>query len=231
MARDPGRRADPDRPDSAEGSPSAVDERFLRAASAAALLRRWLEGGAPRLRSGAPRGPAVNPKQDRSWLRPDLCCGRVARACRQRQTTLTLESARNRDGLVHPLGSSTRIPPRPSRAAALGGWSVSDLLILALTCRQAGRSAPLARGRAGVSSAGSVLRPQGTPSGVSPVANPAADSHLGLDLSGTQAQGRIERSQVATPGVATDSAVEQGLEVEGSPFVYAAATQRRQGAI
>jgi len=88
MARDLGRRADPDRPDSAEGSPSAVDERFLRAASAAALLRRWLEGGAPRLRSGATRGPAVNSKQDRSWLRLDLCCGRVARACRQRANHL-----------------------------------------------------------------------------------------------------------------------------------------------
>jgi len=45
------------------------------------------------------------------------------------------------------------------------------------------------------------------------VAQPAADSFLDRVLSGTQAQGRIERGEVATPGLATDSAVEQGLVV------------------
>jgi hypothetical protein len=49
--------------------------------------------------------------------------------------------------------------------------------------------------------------------GLALVAQPAADSLLGQVLSGTQAQGRIGRGEVATPALATDSAVEQGLEV------------------
>jgi hypothetical protein len=65
----------------------------------------------------------------------------------------------------------------------------------------------------------------GSAFGRAPVAYLAADSHLDPVLSGTQAQGRNERSQVATPDVVTDSAVEQGLEVDGGSVVFAAVTR------
>jgi hypothetical protein len=88
MARDPGRRADLDRSKTEEGLPFAVEERVARAASAAALPRQCTGGGVHRLRSAAPRDPAVNPKQGRSWLRLDLSCDRDARPCRRRKPHL-----------------------------------------------------------------------------------------------------------------------------------------------
>jgi hypothetical protein len=128
MARDPGRRADLVASDAGWGLPLLVDEQAIRAASAAVSLRRRNGGGAPGLRFGAPRGPAVNSSQGGSWLRPDPNCDRAARPYWQRKHPPgSLKNAQGRFGLRPAPVLSERNPPRPTCAAALAGLSDSDL--------------------------------------------------------------------------------------------------------
>jgi hypothetical protein len=138
--------------------------------------------------------------------------------------TLTLESARNPGGR-RPSAGTERADSAPSNSRCRAWWLVGFG-----PAGQAFAPANGSIGAVGMRSGGgfpyqTCAAVVGSAFGRVPLAYPAADLHLDRVLSGTQAQGRNERGQVATPGVATDSTVEQGLEVEGGSVVFAAVTR------
>jgi hypothetical protein len=138
--------------------------------------------------------------------------------------TLTLESARSPGG-PRPSVGTERADSAPSSSRCRACWLVGFG-----PAGQAFAPANGSIGAVGTRSGGgfpcqACAAVVGSAFGRAPLAYPAAGSHLDQVLSGTQAQGRNERGQVATPGVATDSAVEQGLEAGCGFVVFTAETR------
>jgi len=163
-------------------------------------LRRRERSGGPGLRLGATRDPAVNPKQGGSWLRPDLNCDRDARPYRRRKPHLDpWKTPETRRDFVLAWGR-------------VCGFRLVHLALPRLvagrfrTCRTGAHAST--SGSIGVvvtNSGGGFPRPEMCGGGgprlrACPVAQAADDSLPDRVLSGTQAQGRIERGRVATPG-------------------------------
>lgn len=169
---------------------SRLFERLRLCGTASALPEEWSTRASAR---GAPRS-GCEPQAERvvASAGPELRPGCAAVTTKETPPG-SLKSIRNSTGPRPRLGVGCA-DSAPSTLRCRAWWLVGfGSAAPALTRRDAGRSVPSLRGREGVSPKRLCVAAVGLAFGRGPVALAAADSPLDRVLSGTQAQGRIER--------------------------------------